>query len=196
MWRQAPPASAIPSIPLNLYTELKSNFIASGLASIATAVAVSIWWIGALPQFLTDFVLSTPILSPEARVAVGVVGFFCLALAIMLQHFGGRRSLPFIAAAFGLYSPERTTVTIATALEAEVVRVSVADRGFGIPAEAKDRVWDKFFRVVRDGQEKDEESTGLGLSFVREVVEQHGGQVDLNSEEGRGSTFSFTLPRL
>ena len=52
------------------------------------------------------------------------------------------------------------------------------------------------YRVVREGQEKDEESTGLGLSFVREVIEQHGGQVELDSEEGRGSRFSFTLPRL
>jgi signal transduction histidine kinase len=94
------------------------------------------------------------------------------------------------------YSPERTTVTVSTALEAEAVRVCVEDRGFGIPAEAKERVWDKFYRVVREGQEKDEESTGLGLSFVREVVEQHGGQVELDSEEGRGSKFSFTLPRL
>lgn len=94
------------------------------------------------------------------------------------------------------YSPERTTVTVWTALEAESVRVCVEDRGFGIPAEAKERVWDKFYRVVREGQEKDEESTGLGLSFVREVVEQHGGRVDLDSEEGRGSKFSFTLPRL
>jgi len=94
------------------------------------------------------------------------------------------------------YSPERTTVTVSTALEAEAVRVCVEDRGFGIPAEAKERVWDKFYRVVREGQEKDEESTGLGLSFVREVVEQHGGRVDLDSEEGRGSKFSFTLPRL
>jgi PAS domain S-box-containing protein len=94
------------------------------------------------------------------------------------------------------YSPERTTVTVSTALEAECVRVCVEDRGFGIPAEAKERVWDKFYRVVREGQEKDEESTGLGLSFVREVVEQHGGRVDLDSEEGRGSKFSFTLPRL
>jgi signal transduction histidine kinase len=57
-------------------------------------------------------------------------------------------------------------------------------------------VWEKFYRVVRDGQEKDEESTGLGLSFVREVVEQHGGTVALQTEEGRGSKFSFTLPRL
>lgn len=94
------------------------------------------------------------------------------------------------------YSPERTTVTVSTALEAETVRLCVEDRGFGIPAEAKDRVWEKFYRVVREGQEKDEESTGLGLSFVREVVEQHGGTVDLDSEVGRGSKFSFTLPRL
>lgn len=94
------------------------------------------------------------------------------------------------------YSPERTTVTVSTALEAETVRVCVEDRGYGIPAEARERVWDKFYRVVREGQEKDEESTGLGLSFVREVVEQHGGQVTLDSMEGRGSKFSFTLPRL
>lgn len=94
------------------------------------------------------------------------------------------------------YSPERTTVTVSTALEAETVRVSVEDRGYGIPSESVDRVWEKFFRVVREGQEKDEESTGLGLSFVREVVEQHGGNVDVESEPGRGSKFSFTLPRL
>ena len=94
------------------------------------------------------------------------------------------------------YSPERTTITVSTALEAETVRVSVEDRGFGIPNEAIDRVWEKFYRVVREGQEKDEESTGLGLSFVREVVEHHGGSVALESELGRGSTFSFTLPRL
>ncbi|MER3426679.1 MAG: hypothetical protein C4334_01065 [Pyrinomonas sp.] len=94
------------------------------------------------------------------------------------------------------YSPERTTVTVATALEADAVRVIVEDQGYGIPAEEQDRVWEKFYRVARDGQEKDEESTGLGLAFVREVVEQHGGQVALESEPGRGSIFSFTLPRL
>ena len=94
------------------------------------------------------------------------------------------------------YSPERTTVTVSTLLEADAVRLCVEDRGYGIPAESKDRVWEKFYRVVRDGEDKDDESTGLGLSFVREVVEQHGGAVDLESEVGRGSKFSFTLPRL
>jgi signal transduction histidine kinase len=94
------------------------------------------------------------------------------------------------------FSPERTTVTVSTALEADAVRVMVEDRGYGIPPESIDRVWEKFYRVARDGHEKDEESTGLGLSFVREVVEQHGGIVALESEVGRGSKFSFTLPRL
>jgi signal transduction histidine kinase len=94
------------------------------------------------------------------------------------------------------YSPERTLVTVSTLLEAEAVRVTVEDRGYGIPPESIDRVWEKFYRIARDGHEKDEESTGLGLSFVREVVEQHGGTVALESEVGRGSKFSFTLPRL
>ncbi len=94
------------------------------------------------------------------------------------------------------YSPERTTITLSTALEADAVRVVVEDRGYGIPLESVDRVWEKFYRVARDGHDKEEESTGLGLSFVREVVEQHGGEVALESEVGRGSRFSFTLPRL
>jgi len=94
------------------------------------------------------------------------------------------------------YSPERTAVTVSAVLEADAVRVIVEDRGYGIPAESIDRVWEKFYRVARDGQEKDEESTGLGLAFVKEVVEQHGGTVAVESEVGRGSKFSFALPRL
>ncbi|HJZ81120.1 MAG TPA: ATP-binding protein [Pyrinomonadaceae bacterium] len=94
------------------------------------------------------------------------------------------------------YSPERTTVTVTTLLEAETVRVVVEDRGYGVPAESIDRIWEKFYRVARDGQEKDEESTGLGLALVKEVVEQHGGSVAVESEVDRGSKFSFALPRL
>jgi signal transduction histidine kinase len=94
------------------------------------------------------------------------------------------------------YSPERTSVTLSTALEADAVRLTVEDRGYGIPPEDQERVWEKFYRVARDGRIKEEESTGLGLSFVRQVVEQHGGQVFLESEPGHGSKVGFTLPRL
>ncbi len=94
------------------------------------------------------------------------------------------------------YSPERTSVIISTILEAEVLRVVVEDRGYGIPNGDIDKIWQKFYRVARDGQDKEEESTGLGLSLVKEIVEQHGGIVEVTSEIGTGSRFSFTLPRL
>jgi signal transduction histidine kinase len=94
------------------------------------------------------------------------------------------------------YSQERTTVTVSTVLEADCVRVIVEDRGYGIPADSLEKIWEKFYRVAREGEDKNETSTGLGLSFVKEVVEQHGGAVFVESEVNQGSKFSFTLPRL
>jgi signal transduction histidine kinase len=94
------------------------------------------------------------------------------------------------------YSPERTSVIISTVLEADFLRVVVEDRGYGVPSDEKEKIWQKFYRVARDGQDKEDESTGLGLSLVKEVVEQHGGSCKVESEVGQGSRFSFTLPRL
>lgn len=94
------------------------------------------------------------------------------------------------------YSPERTSVIISTILEADFLRVVVEDRGYGVPSSEKEKIWQKFYRVARAGQDKEEESTGLGLSLVKEIVEQHGGDVGVESEPGQGSKFSFRLPRL
>ena len=94
------------------------------------------------------------------------------------------------------YSPERTSVIISTMLESDFLRVVVEDRGYGIPMGEQDKIWQKFYRVARDGFDKEEESTGLGLSLVKEIIEQHGGAVEVKSEIGAGSKFSFTLPRL
>lgn len=94
------------------------------------------------------------------------------------------------------YSPERTSVIISTILEADFLRVVVEDRGYGVPTNEQEKIWQKFYRVARDGQDKEEESTGLGLSLVKEVIEQYGGEVGVESENGQGSKFSFTLPRL
>ena len=94
------------------------------------------------------------------------------------------------------YSPEKTSIIISTILEADFLRVVVEDRGYGIPSGEKEKIWQKFYRIARDGQDKEEESTGLGLSLVKEIVEQHGGEVGVESETGQGSKFSFTLPRL
>lgn len=94
------------------------------------------------------------------------------------------------------YSPERTSVIVSTILESEFLRVVVEDRGYGVPKGEQEKIWQKFYRIAREGQDKEEESTGLGLSLVKEIVEQHGGAVEVESEIGSGSKFSFTLPRL
>ena len=94
------------------------------------------------------------------------------------------------------YSPERTSVIISTILESDFLRVVVEDRGYGIHASEHEKIWQKFYRVARDGQDKEEESTGLGLSLVKEIAEQHSGRVEVESEIGTGSKFSLMLPRL
>ncbi len=94
------------------------------------------------------------------------------------------------------YSPERTSVIVSTILEADFLRVVVEDRGYGVPTSEKEKIWQKFYRIARDGQDKEEESTGLGLSLVKEIVEQHDGEVCVESEIGQGSKFSIKLPRL
>ncbi len=94
------------------------------------------------------------------------------------------------------YSPEKTSVIISTILEADFLKVIVEDKGYGIPNGEIDKIWQKFYRVAREGHDKEEESTGLGLSFVKEAIEQHGGEILVESEVGFGSKFSFRLPRL
>lgn len=74
------------------------------------------------------------------------------------------------------------------------VQVDVRDTGLGIPKDVQTSVFDEFVRVERSGQKK-VHGTGLGLAIVKRGVERLGGDVWLKSQEGKGSTFSFTLLR-
>lgn len=75
------------------------------------------------------------------------------------------------------------------------IQVSVADDGPGIPPEAKERVFERFYRVDR-ARSRDTGGTGLGLSIVKHIVQAHGGKVWVESKLEHGSTFVFTLPGL
>jgi two-component system phosphate regulon sensor histidine kinase PhoR len=90
------------------------------------------------------------------------------------------------------FSPDGGEVVVRVRADDDEVVMSVADRGVGIPRAALGRVFERFYKVdrarVRGG------GTGLGLAIARHVVEQHGGRIWVESEEGRGSTFSFALP--
>lgn len=77
----------------------------------------------------------------------------------------------------------------------EFVRISIADKGQGIPPQYQDKIFDKFFRIPT-GDVHDIKGHGLGLSYVASVVKQHGGNINVESEEGKGSRFSVFLPLL
>jgi signal transduction histidine kinase len=70
---------------------------------------------------------------------------------------------------------------------------SVQDSGIGIPKDGQRRLFEKFYRA-ENALTVETEGTGLGLYLVRLVVEQSGGRIWCESEEGQGSTFVFTLP--
>ena len=93
------------------------------------------------------------------------------------------------------FSPDGGDVTVSTRVAGPDVVVAVADHGVGIPRAAQDRVFERFYKVDRARLRAEAGGgTGLGLAISRHVVEQHGGRIWVESEEGRGSTFSFALP--
>lgn len=93
------------------------------------------------------------------------------------------------------FSPDGGIVTVRAGSSGGEVVVSVEDHGLGIPRAAQDRVFERFYKVDRARQRPDVGGgTGLGLAIARHVIEQHGGRIWVDSEEGVGSTFRFALP--
>ena len=69
----------------------------------------------------------------------------------------------------------------------------VRDHGIGIPSRDLERIFERFYRVDR-ARSRETGGTGLGLAIVRHVAQVHGGDVTVQSSEGRGSTFTLSLP--
>jgi len=92
------------------------------------------------------------------------------------------------------FTPPHGRVMVSSACnDKDWVRVSVSDTGPGIPANERERIFDKFYQVAQNGGPKPK-GTGLGLAISKTLVELHGGKIWVESEPGRGSTFYFTLP--
>ncbi len=83
-------------------------------------------------------------------------------------------------------------VTVIAKREKDHLSVSVSDTGPGIPAEALPHLFERFYRVP--GAEERALGAGLGLSITRQIIEAHGGKIDVSSKEGQGTTFTFQLP--
>lgn len=91
------------------------------------------------------------------------------------------------------YSPDAPMVTIATGDEREYLCLSVKDNGIGISSEDQRHVFDKYYRVST-GDRHDVRGFGLGLSYVKLMVEAHHGNISLESEPGKGTTVTIKLP--
>ena len=85
--------------------------------------------------------------------------------------------------------PKGGRIMFSTAVEQEQAVVRVADNGPGVPPEIRQRVFEPFFTTKRG-----EEGTGLGLSVSFGIIQAHQGTIDLEPDEGRGTTFTIRLP--
>ena len=91
------------------------------------------------------------------------------------------------------YSPEDTTITIQTRVAHSLITVSIHDQGCGVPEQDRDRIFKEFVRGSNAETAKPV-GNGFGLAVAKNIIERFGGQVWLESKEGKGSTFHFTLP--
>lgn len=92
------------------------------------------------------------------------------------------------------YSPDKSKVSVGVRASDGIVKIAVVDQGIGIPSEAHDRVFERFYRVD-SARSRATGGTGLGLSIVKHIAADHGGEVTLWSKPGRGSTLTLEIPQ-
>jgi two-component system, OmpR family, phosphate regulon sensor histidine kinase PhoR len=90
------------------------------------------------------------------------------------------------------YSPDNPKISITLIEQRNSIELMVQDNGIGIPAEYKEKIFDKFFRVPH-GNMHNIKGYGLGLSYVHHVIHKHNGSIEVESEEGNGCTFKVNL---
>jgi two-component system phosphate regulon sensor histidine kinase PhoR len=92
------------------------------------------------------------------------------------------------------YTPAGGSVLVKLWGEDDQIKAEVSDTGIGIPEEALPRIFSEFYRA-KNAKALEMEGTGLGLALAKDVVEQHGGQISVESAVGEGTTFYVTLPK-
>jgi hypothetical protein len=91
------------------------------------------------------------------------------------------------------FTPDGGKVEVTLGTEGDQAVLAVADSGIGIPAADRERIFDRFFRTALATQQAIQ-GTGLGLAITKAIVEAHNGTIAVDSDEGRGSTFTVRLP--
>jgi two-component system phosphate regulon sensor histidine kinase PhoR len=90
------------------------------------------------------------------------------------------------------YTPEKPTIEIRTFNEDNFICLTIQDNGIGISKDNQKKIFDKFYRVST-GNLHDVKGFGLGLSYVKRVIEMHGGEIQMKSTLGKGTTITIKL---
>jgi signal transduction histidine kinase len=89
------------------------------------------------------------------------------------------------------FSPPHSSIAVMVKKRAQAV-ISVQDEGPGIRQEDMESIWERFYKA--DRARTQQTGTGIGLSIVKHILDLHHSPIDVQSEAGKGSTFTFTLP--
>jgi signal transduction histidine kinase len=92
------------------------------------------------------------------------------------------------------YTAQNGKVEINAKNEKGCVLVEIIDTGIGIPEEELPKVFDEFYRAT-NAKKIEKDGTGLGLSIVKQIIERHNGKIWVDSKEGIGTKFNFTMPK-
>jgi len=92
------------------------------------------------------------------------------------------------------YSPNEATIILRSVEKEHDIELSVADSGLGIPEDHLSRIFERFYRVDKN-RSREVGGTGLGLAIAKHIVEAHGSTINVTSQVGKGSTFSFPLKK-
>jgi two-component system phosphate regulon sensor histidine kinase PhoR len=93
------------------------------------------------------------------------------------------------------YSPDAPEITITTRNEGNFYVLEISDKGMGMETDNKLKIFEKFFRE-ETGNIHNVKGQGLGLSYVKKIIELHKGQVIVESHKGKGSTFTLKIPMI
>lgn len=142
-------------------------------------------------KLIDDVVQAVLAGNPEANITTQLPSDEVFMIGDSLKVYQAVLNLAVNAA---IHTPSGTPITLALILGDEQIQIKVSDLGPGLTPEQQVRVFERFYRVDQSRTRSGAEGSGLGLSIVQAIMDAHHGQVDIESELGRGTTFTLTFP--